>query len=51
MRRILNYDISLVTEREIIKTGTLVLKANENHDHKFWTWIIKIEFIFKKQIW
>jgi len=49
--RIWKYKIPLVTEREITKTGPLILKTKEYHNHTFWSRNTSIEMIFKKQIW
>lgn len=48
-RRIWKYQTPLVTEREITKTGPWVLKANEYHNHTFWSWITGIEMISRNR--
>ena len=48
-KRIWKFEMPLVTEREITKTGPWILKANEYHNHTFWAWITGIEMISRNR--
>jgi hypothetical protein len=40
-----------VTEKEIVKTGPWILKANEYHNHTFWAWITGIEMLARSRFY
>ena len=44
-KRIWKYNLPLVTETEITKTGPWLLETNEYHNHTFWLWITGIEML------